>query len=55
MPKFRKKPVVIEAMQYPGVTIDTVDQVLEFEGWFGANGGVGKYVGQHLHIKTLEE
>lgn len=55
MPKFRKKPVEIEAMMYPGHSIDTVDKLLAFEDWFKGNGGCGRYVGQDLHVYTLED
>ena len=55
MPKFRKKPVEIEAMMYPGRSIDTVDKLLAFEDWFNGNGGRGRYVGQYLHVYTLED
>lgn len=55
MPKFRKKPVVIEAFQYPGHSIDGVDKINAFEEWFGGAGGVGRYVGQNLHVTTLED
>lgn len=53
--KFRKKPVVIEAMQYPGVTIADVDEIVAFDEWFSGLGGAGRYIGQHLHMKTLED
>lgn len=59
MPKFRKKPVVIEAMQYPGHTIHTVDSLLAFEAWIEPKARkVGRwplrYCGQSLIIPTLE-
>jgi len=53
--KFRKKPVVIEAMRYPGVTIADVDEIVAFDEWFSGLGGAGRYIGQHLHMKTLED
>jgi len=55
MAKFRKKPVVIEAVRYPGIRIDNTDEVLAFEDWFKSAGGIGRYVGQNFHIKTLED
>lgn len=53
--KYRKKPVVIEAMQYPGHQVETLDEMLAFEDWFTGAGGVGRYVGQHMHVLTLED
>lgn len=55
MAKYRKRPVEIEAMQYPGHNVETVDELLTFEDWFHARGGIGRYIGQLLHIKTLED
>jgi hypothetical protein len=55
MGQFRKKPVVIEAHVYPGHEVRGVDQLLAFEDWFASHGGVGRYVGQRLHVKTLED
>jgi hypothetical protein len=57
---YRKKPLEIEAMQYlPPSTLDTVaawvDAMVEFEDWFVGSGGVGKIVGQNLHIKRPED
>lgn len=56
--RFRKKPVVIEAMQYPGHSVTGVDNLLAFEDWFhwfhGA-GGTGRYIGDKLHVTTLED
>lgn len=51
MPKFRKKPVVIEAMQLPDVL--DIDARLEFDDWAVANGGGGgvlRYVGNGVQI-----
>lgn len=55
MSKFRKLPVVIDAMQYPGQNVETVDELDLFENWFLGHGGVGRYIGQQLHVKTLED
>ena len=57
--KFRKKPVVIEARQYPGHSIKGVGNILEFEEWLepiarAAGRWPLKYVGQSLIIPTLE-
>lgn len=57
--RFRKKPVVIEAMQYPGHSADGVDSFLVFEDWIeplarAAGRWPMKYRGQSLIIPTLE-
>lgn len=57
--KFRKKPVVIEAMRYPGHSVSGVDGLLAFEDWIeplakSAGRWPLKYVGQSLIIPTLE-
>lgn len=56
MPKFRKKPVVIEAMQFRGPQIDDVDYMVKFDNWIDANQGerVCRYKGSNLYIQTLE-
>lgn len=59
MPKFRKKPVVVEAMQYPGFTVKDLDELLAFEEWLkplaeAAGRGPCRYSGQILIIPTLE-
>jgi hypothetical protein len=56
MPKFRKKPVVIEAMQFIGPSIDDLDYLTEFDDWVLANQGSRKcrYVGPNMIIPTLE-
>jgi hypothetical protein len=56
MPHFRKKPVVIEAMQFKGHEIDGVDYALAFDEWIGEKQGSRqcRYVGQSLIIPTLE-
>jgi hypothetical protein len=53
--KYRKRPVVIEAMQYPGHQVETLDEMLAFDDWFERAGGSGRYVGQSMHIITLED
>lgn len=57
MPKFRKKPVVIEAMQFPkiGMSADAIDAVMDFEKWFTERGGKGRFVGDKMHVLTLED
>ena len=57
MPKYRKKPVVIEAMQFPklGMSVDAIDAMMRFEDWFNSNGGKGRYVGSRMHVLTLED
>jgi hypothetical protein len=59
MGHYRKKPVVIEAMQYPGHFVMGVDSLLAFEEWLQPRAmAIGKwplrYVGQSLIIPTLE-
>ena len=58
MTQFRKKPVVIEAMKYPGHSVN-VGPLLAFEDWLepiAKNAGRWplRYVGQSLIIPTLE-
>ena len=55
MVQYRKKPVVIEAMRWPGVGLGSIDETMAFEDWFAGHNGVARMVGQHLHIKTLED
>lgn len=54
--KFRKKPVVIEAMQVPPLGIGTIDDALAFEDWVNPrkNGRSVKWSGGGLKIETLE-
>lgn len=59
MGRFRKKPVVIEAMQYPGHSFPNVDPIMEFEDWLEPRAKACgrwpmKYKGQSLIIPTLE-
>lgn len=58
MPFYRKKPVVIEAMQFRGVdtALHDIDYVVSFDDWMVANQGdaVCRYVGETLVIPTLE-
>lgn len=56
MPMFRKKPVVIEAVQFLGPNIAYIDDMLAFDDWMVANQGDRKcrYVGDKLIIPTLE-
>lgn len=57
MPQFRKKPVVIEAMQFPklGMSSEAIDAVMAFERWFVDGGGKGRFVGDKMHVLTLED
>lgn len=53
--KYRKRPVVIEAIQWDG-TIETATKIL---AWVEAHGGTGQYHGEahgtpHIAIDTLE-
>jgi hypothetical protein len=59
--KFRKKPVVIDAEQFPGHTItgDGIEALIAFEEWLEPHAkAAGKwpmrYRGQSLIIPTLE-
>jgi hypothetical protein len=56
--KYRKKPVVIEAMQFLGPVgiIADLDQAVAFDGWIVANQGdvACRYRGDKLIIPTLE-
>lgn len=56
--KYRKKPVVVEAMQFrgPAEAFRNVDYAVEFDIWILANQGERKcrYVGGNMVIPTLE-
>lgn len=60
MGKYRKKPVVVEAMQFLGFTgwreQPDIDYAIDFEDWLLAKQGerACKYVGDTLVIPTLE-
>lgn len=56
MAEYRKKPVVIEAMQWPGFSVDAdrIEAIMKFEDWFLKDGGKGTYSGSDLLIPTLE-
>ena len=56
MSKFRKKPVVIEAMQFLGPSVEHVDHMMEFDDWIVAHQSktLARYVGSDLIIATLE-
>ena len=56
MAKFRKKPVVIEAMQFHGPDAGDVDGMMRFDDWMVANQGDRqcRYRGNKLIIPTLE-
>ncbi len=56
MPKFRKKPVVIEAMQFPGHSVTSVDPMMAFDDWIAGVQGETKcrYRGSSFIIPTLE-
>ena len=48
MPKFRKKPVVIEARQFDG------HNGLALLGWIGGSELEEDFLGDYIEIKTLE-
>lgn len=54
MPKFRKKPVIIEAFELP--EIFNIEARLDFDDWVVKQGGEGllRYVGSDVQIATLE-
>jgi hypothetical protein len=54
--KFRKKPVVIDAMQFLGPQVDHVGYMQIFDDWIVANQGerICRYVGDTMVIPTLE-
>ncbi|ESY26748.1 hypothetical protein [Mesorhizobium sp. LNJC391B00] len=56
MPQFRKKPVVIEAMQWIGPDPSKIEYLTTFDDWISANQGSRKcrYRGQSMIIPTLE-
>lgn len=54
--KFRKKPVVIEAMQFIGPDPSRPDYLIAFDEWVAANQGKARcrYRGSMMIIPTLE-
>lgn len=56
MPKFRKKPIEIEAMRFWGPLASGVEYQLRLDDWLVANQGDRKcrYVGSTIVIPTLE-
>jgi hypothetical protein len=54
--KYRKKPVVIEAMQFRGPSVADVDYMVAFDDWMVVNQGLREctYRGSTLIIATLE-
>lgn len=59
MARYRKKPVVIEAMQYPGHSVISPAPIMAFEQWLEPRAKACgrwpmKYKGQSLIIPTLE-
>lgn len=56
MPRFRKKPVEIEAMRFGGPNIYGVDEMTAFDDWIVANQGERqcRYRGDKFIIRTLE-
>lgn len=50
--RYRKKPVVVEAMKLPEVF--DIDGRLRFDDWITSKGRVCRYVGDGLDIPTLE-
>ena len=55
MARFRKKPVEIEAVQFPGVSVENVDALTAFEDWFKERGGKGWLARGRLYVATLED
>ncbi len=59
MSKYRKKPIIVEARQYPGHWVSGVDAILAFEDWLeplarAAHVWPLRYRGHQLFIQTLE-
>jgi hypothetical protein len=57
MPLYRKKPVVVEVMQFPGPSaeLEGIATFLKFDEWLVANSGTKcRYAGSTLRIPTLE-
>jgi hypothetical protein len=58
MAKFRKKPVVVEAMRFRGVGIalTDIDYAMAFDTWLHVNRGERpcRYVGNTVVVPTLE-
>lgn len=54
--KYRKKPVVVEAMQVPPLGVGSIDEALVFEDWVNPRKGsrTVKWFGHGLKIETLE-
>lgn len=54
--KYVKKPIVIEAIQFPGPSVRGVERMVIFDDWMVANQGDHKcrYRGDKLIIPTLE-
>lgn len=56
MPKYRKKPVVIEAMEFIGPDLAHVDYLVAFDEWVAERQGekICRYKGSRMIIPTLE-
>ena len=54
MLRFRKKPVVIQAMQWHGPQVGKIDDWLALESWMLEGGAKGKFIGDKISIETLE-
>ncbi len=54
--KYRKKPVVIEAHQFPQISYANLTKFEDFDNWLTENVGSNdvRYIGSTLHITTLE-
>ena len=39
-----------ESRVWPGIRVDNIDEVMEFEEWFASHKGNGRYVGDTLII-----
>ena len=56
MTQYRKKPVVIDAIRFPGINLGSLDEMMAFEEWLEKRGHAAKvrYQGSKLLIGTLE-
>lgn len=52
--QYRKKPVVIEAMQYRHRVDEKANKMLDVIRWIRQNGGEASGAGYEVHIETLE-
>lgn len=54
MTKYRKRPIIVEAKQWPGFTEKNQDQCILIEAWIESNGGSCWLLDSSMIIKTLE-